>query len=171
MDQELKLKLAKIKLLAMDFDGVMTDGTVYIDQDGRESVRCSRKDGLGLEMLKKNGLEAVVISKEANLVVSARCKKLKIQCWQKVEDSDGKLEILKKIMEEKGLVPEEVVYMGDDLNDFSVLKYAGVVVTVVDGHQKLKEICDYVTKAGGGRHAVRELCELILESKRIELKF
>ncbi len=167
----LKEKFKKIKLLAMDFDGVMTDGTVYVSQEGAETVQCSRKDGLGIEMLKKNGLDAVVISKEINPVVSVRCKKLKIQCVQKVKDSDGKLEILKKILKERKLAGNEVVYIGDDLNDFAVLRYAGVAVTVADGHPKVKAICDYITKAGGGQHAVREICELILEAKGLGLKF
>lgn len=168
MDMNLKFK--KIKLLAMDFDGVMTDGMVYINQKGEEMVRCSRKDGLGIEMLRRAGISACVISKEANSVVTARCNKLKIPCWQKVENGEGKAEILKRIMAEQGLFSEEVAYLGDDLNDLEPLKVAGIAITVADGHEAVKKVADYVTKAKGGEHAVREVCELILEIQRKELK-
>ena len=171
METEILEKLRKIKLLAMDFDGVMTDGAVYVNQDGIETVRCSRKDGLGIEMLKRAGILAYVISKEINPVVAARCNKLKIQCWQKVENGEGKAEILKRIMAEQSLAKEEVAYMGDDLNDVAPLQVAGVSFTVADGHEAVKKVSDYVTKAVGGRHAVREVCELILEAKGLELKF
>lgn len=171
MNQNLKTKLKKIKLLAMDFDGVMTDGFVYVDENGRESVRCSRKDGLGIEMLKKNGLDAVVISKEANSVVTARCKKLKIQCWQRVKDGEGKLEILKKIIKEKNLSPENVAYIGDDLNDEVPLRFAGISFTVADGHPKIRAVVDYVTRVRGGEHAVREAAELILTAQDYDARF
>lgn len=171
MKKNLFKKLAKIKLLAMDFDGVMTDGYVYVDQDGRESVKCSRKDGLGIEMLKNNGIEVAVISKEKNPVIAARCKKLNIPCWQEIKDSDNKLQILQRIMKDKNLTQEEVAYIGDDLNDMNVLKYVGVAITVADGHPIIKKICHCAIQAKGGSHAVREICEKILESKRLELKF
>lgn len=171
MDKKLKLKLAKIKLLITDFDGVMTDGMVYMNQDGGESVRCSRKDGLGIEMLKKAGLGAAVISKEINPVVLVRCKKLKIPCWQKVENSDGKLEILKRIIVECGISHEEVAYIGDDLNDETPLRFAGVSFTVADGHPKIRSNVDYVTRARGGEHAVREVVELILTAQGHNVKF
>ena len=171
MNRRLKEKLKKIKLLAMDFDGVMTDGTVYIDQDGIETVRCSRKDGLGIEMLKRAGILACVISKETNPVVTARCDKLKIKCWQKVENGESKAEILERIMAEQGLTKEEVAYMGDDLNDMAPLQAAGIAFTVADGHPLVKKISDYITRAKGGGHAVREICELILEARGTDLKF
>jgi N-acylneuraminate cytidylyltransferase len=170
MLKNIKSKFNKVKLLALDFDGVLTDGYVRVDQDGRESVRCSRKDGLGIELLKKNKIEVVVLSKEANPVVAARCRKLKIKCWQKIANGEGKLEILKRIMKEKGVSPEEVAYMGDDLNDLKVLEKVGLAVTVADGHELAKRRCHYVTKAQGGQHAVREVCEEILKAKNINLE-
>lgn len=170
MDKNIKNKLKKIKLLVLDFDGVMTDGHVYVDQDGREMVRCSRKDGMGIGLLKKAGIEALVISMEANPVVTTRCQKLKIPCWQKIETGDDKLTLLKRIVKEKGSIPEEIVYMGDDVNDLEALKYAGVAFSVADGHQSVKKAADYVTKARGGEHAVREVCELILVARGIKPK-
>ena len=101
MDASLKEKFSRIKLLATDFDGVMTDGLVYVDQDGKETVRCSRKDGMGVELLKKHGVTVGVLSKETNPVVTARCNKLKIPVWQGIATGEGKLEILQRIMKEQ----------------------------------------------------------------------
>lgn len=170
MDYKLKSKLLRIKLLASDFDGVMTDGYVYIDQNGRESVRCSRKDGLGIELLKKAGLEVIVLSKEANQVVKARCDKLKIKCWQGIRNGTGKLNILENMLRMNKLDKNEVCYIGDDLNDIEIIKYVGIGVSVADGHPVAKKFADYITKSKGGYHAVRELAELILKAKGVTLK-
>lgn len=171
MDIDLISRFKKIKLLAMDFDGIMTDGHVYVGQDGGETVFCSRKDGMGINLLKKAGIDACVISSELNPVVSARCKKLGIPCWQNVESTNGKLGILQKIAGEKGLAVEEVAYMGDDVNDLAALEYAGLSLTVLDGHPDVKAIANYVTSAIGGKHAVREVCELILQSKGLKPRY
>ncbi len=158
------IKFKKIKLLALDFDGVLTDGAVYIFQDGREVVRCSRKDGLGIELLKKAGILVGIISKETNPVVRARAKKLGVPCWQGVKDGKGKLAILKKLAVIHALSREEIAYMGDDINDLEALEYAGLAITVFDGHAKVKKVADYITRAKGGDHAVREVAECILEA-------
>lgn len=164
-------KLKHIKLVVTDFDGVHTDGRVWVDENGIESVVCSRKDGLGISMLKKAGIEVHVISKERNPVVSARCKKLDIPFDQGVHDSDGKLEILKRITGERNLAPAQVLYVGDDVNDRASLDFAGVAVTVADGHPSLMEICDYVTLRKGGDHAVREVAEQILMAQGVSISF
>ncbi len=168
-----KLKEAKslIKLLALDFDGVMTDGLVYVDQNGREHVRCSRKDGMGIDLLKKNAIEVCVISTEKNPVVLKRCQKLKIPCTQGIESSDGKGEILKKFVKDKGFNLKEVAYVGDDVNDIVPLKLAGVAITVADGHPVVKQTCHYIASSRGGDHAVREICDLILEAKKVESRY
>jgi 3-deoxy-D-manno-octulosonate 8-phosphate phosphatase (KDO 8-P phosphatase) len=160
--KDLDIKIKKIKLLALDFDGVLTDGFVYVDQMGREMVRCSRRDTLGLGMLKNKGIEVVVISKEKNSVVKARCKKMQIKCWAGVDSGNNKLFILKKIVKKLGLNPDNVCYVGDDVNDLFCIKYAGFGVTVADGDKKNKKEADYITKRKGGEHAVREICNLIL---------
>src|SRR3989344_7137398 len=130
MINKIKKKTAQIKLLALDFDGIMTNGKVRVDQNGIESVECSRKDGLGIAFLKKHGTGVCIISKETNPVVTARCKNLEIPCMQAVKDSDGKAEILKRLIQKKGLAKEEVAFLGDDLNDIGALKSAGLAVTV-----------------------------------------
>ena len=168
---DLNKKLKNIKLLAMDFDGIMTDGKVYVDQDGEETVKCSRKDGLGIELLKKHGITAVVISKEVNPVVSIRCKKLNIDCYQVVQDSESKYKILERIIREKNIDPSQVAYMGVDLNDIQVFKNVNLAITVADGHESLKKLSHYITEAKGGDHAVREVCEKILIAQGVNLTF
>jgi len=166
-DEILRRKLAGIKLLACDFDGVMTDGRVYVDQDGRETVRCSRRDGMGITMLQNAGVEVVVISREANPVVTKRCEKIGVKCWSAVETTLGKLGILQAHAAESGLTVDQIAYVGDDVNDIAALNYAGVAFSVADGHRAVQSIADYVTKASGGNHVVREICELIFEAKGI----
>lgn len=167
MNKQLSEKLSKIKLLALDFDGVMTDGFVYVNQDGVETVRCSRRDSMGIGILQKNSVQVVVISTEANPVVTKRCKKINVKCWQKIESTQGKLDILQSHSEELGIKPEEIAFVGDDVNDIAALKFAGTAFTVADGHKLVRGVVDYVTLAKGGDHAVREICELIMEAKGI----
>lgn len=164
-------KLSRIRLLATDFDGVMTDGSVYVDQTGIEMVRCSRKDGLGISMLKRAGIPIVVISKEPNPVVAVRCKKLGIPCFHGIENGEAKLKILQEYLLNEKIDPADVAYVGDDLNDLEVLKYVGVSLTVKDAHPEVLKICDYIATRPGGGHAFREICELILTSKGLPLKY
>ena len=170
-DKKLTRKLKKIVLFATDFDGVHTDGKVYVDQNGIESVHCSRRDGLGYNMLSKAGIHSCIISKEANLVVKQRCKKLNIACYQKIKDGHGKVEILKDVMKKFGLDLDQVLFMGDDVNDYQALKFAGVAIAVKDCHPSLLKIVDYRTKRVGGDHAIREVAELILKAKGLSISF
>jgi 3-deoxy-D-manno-octulosonate 8-phosphate phosphatase (KDO 8-P phosphatase) len=170
MTPELKNKLQRIRLFVTDFDGIHTDGHVYVDSHGNETVRCSRKDGLGYEMLKRAQI-AAVISKEKNPVVEKRAEKLGIECFRGIHDSKGKIDILKELIEAKGLTQDQVLYMGDDLNDVECLKFPGVSVTVADGHESLKSIVTYTTQRKGGDHAIREVCELVLEAQGHPITF
>lgn len=148
--------------LVMDFDGVLTDDAVTVDQDGRESVRCSRADGLGLEALRKAGLPLLVISKERNPVVAARCKKLQIRCEQGIE---AKLPVLRAFCAELGVPLEQTIYVGNDINDLECLAAVGCGVAVADAHPSAKRQASIVLDAAGGMGAVRELCDLILEQR------
>lgn len=168
MEKQLKFleRLNKMKILALDFDGVLTDGYVYVNQQGEETVRCSRKDSLGTNMLQVIGIYVVVISKEINPIVEIRCKKMKVDCYHGVQDGKDKLSILKCYALERTISLNEVVYIGDDVNDIECLQAVGVSVIVADGHPDCKAIADYITKQKGGEGAVREVCDLILESKK-----
>lgn len=155
----------RIRLVCSDFDGVFTDAMVYTDQNGIESVRCSRRDSLGINMLKRVGISVHVISKETNPVVVTRCKKMGVTCDHSVESGEGKAEILQRVAQESGLCLSQVAFVGDDVNDLSALKIAGLAVTVANGHPRVKEVAHYVTTACGGEHAIREICELILTAQ------
>lgn len=158
-------KLKNVKLVASDFDGTLTDGYVYFREDGKETVRCSRRDSLGMEILQSLGILVIVISKEVNEVVKARCQKMKVPCWHGVEDGDTKLSILQEQAEAHGVAPEEIVFIGDDVNDVPCLEWAGVGVAVADAADAAKLAADAVTRRKGGCHAVREVCDMIIKAK------
>lgn len=155
-------KLKKIKLIAFDFDGVFTDGKVTLDQNGIESVVCSRRDSLGLNQLKRMGIKLAVISMELNPIVKKRCEKLKIECFV---SPNSKVEYFKNLIKREGLTVEQAAFMGDDLNDLECLEYAGVAFTVADGADECKKSADYVTIRNSGDHAVREICDLIMKAR------
>ena len=157
---------SRVKLMVMDFDGVHTDGRVFTDQNGVESVVCSRRDGMGLELLSlETDVTCYVISKEINPVVTARCSKLKIKCAQGVNDGEEKSSIFNNLISKFGYSIEETLYMGDDVVDIPPMKIAGISVAVADAHYSVKEIASYVTCAPGGNGAIREICEIIIKAK------
>jgi len=160
--KKINKKLQKIKLLVLDFDGVMTDNRVLISEEGKESVFCNRGDGLGIEILKKKGIEVVVISKESNKVVQARCKKLKIKYLKGV---DEKYKLFLKEIKRRNLGLENVCFIGNDINDSECIKNAGIGVAVADSHKSVLKIADYITRKKGGGGAVREVIDLILNVK------
>jgi len=163
--RKLRDDLAHIVLVALDFDGVMTDNRVLVDQNGGEAVWCSRADGLGVEMLKTAGLRVVVISTESNRVVGARCRKLGIPF---VSGCREKLGALRGIMQEMGLRPEQVAYVGNDINDSECLRAAGVSVTPADAALEVRRKARLVLKARGGGGVVRELADRVRAARRLE---
>ena len=153
------MDFTKIKLLVLDFDGVLTDNRVLVSEDGKESVFCNRSDGLGIEMMKKKGIEVMVISKEKNKVVMARCKKLGIACQHGVEN---KIDIFTKVIKKKNLKKGQVCYIGNDTNDLDCIRAAGIGIAVKDSYRQVLDSASYVTKKNGGKGAVREIADLIL---------
>jgi len=154
--------LKKIRFAVFDFDGVFTDNRVLVSEDGREAVFCSRGDGLGLGMLKKAGVQIMVLSTEVNPVVGARCRKLSIDCLQGCADKG------KKLREEcrKRRIPlENVSFTGNDVNDRDCLAMAGLPICVADSHPDVLKYAKYVTRTKGGKGAVREICDLLLRSR------
>jgi len=155
--------LSSIRLLVLDFDGVLTDNRVLVTEDGKEAVLCNRSDGLGLEMLRAKGIGVLVLSKEKNPVVAARCRKLGIGC---IQGCDHKLAALRKMAEDRNLKPEEIGYAGNDLNDLECLRWVGLPIAVRDAAPEVLAIAKWVTTSAGGRGAVREVCDAILAAKR-----
>lgn len=148
--------LRKIRLVVFDFDGVFTDNTVYTDEKGHESVRCSRFDGIGLARLRALGIDAFVLSTETNPVVSARCRKLKLPCLQGCSD---KLPALQKEIRRRKLTPERVAYVGNDINDTDCLRAVGLPIVVADAHPDVLPLARWKTRTPGGMGAVREICD------------
>jgi len=157
IDKLLLEAIRKVRLVAFDFDGVFTDNMVYVFQDGSEAVRCNRSDGIGLQKLKKMGIETVIISTESNTVVSARAQKLKIRCFQNCEDKSKTLE---NIAREFGISLEEVAFVGNDINDQECLNQVGLPIVVQDGHLDVIPLAAHCTRNCGGHGAVREICDL-----------
>lgn len=149
----------RVRLLGIDFDGVMTDNSVYVFEDGREAVRCSRYEGFGLEKLKRVGVEAIIISTEKNPVVAARAKKLNIGCQQ---DVGNKSQLMAALLGERSLSWEETAFIGNDINDLETLQRVGLPVIVNDAHEALGELPAFRTRRAGGAGAVRELCDAIV---------
>lgn len=151
--------LSKTRLVVLDFDGVMTDDKVIVRQDGTESVVCHRGDGFGIEKLRRSGIEVVVLSKETNPVVAARCQKLGIECFQGFDD---KLPHLRDLAKKRGLGSDHIVYVGNDLNDLQCVEWAGVGVAVADSNPGLLTVSNWITQSNGGNGAVREVCDAVL---------
>jgi len=159
----MKEKAARIKLLILDVDGVLTDGRITINERGEEVKSFNVKDGLGLKMLMSTGIEAVIITGRKSMVVEHRAKELGIdEVWQGIKD---KRALCKRIIREKGLEKKEICCIGDDLPDLAMFMEAGLRIAVADGVEEVREKADFVTKKKGGCGAVREACELILKSK------
>jgi YrbI family 3-deoxy-D-manno-octulosonate 8-phosphate phosphatase len=155
--------IRKIRLIAFDFDGVFTDNMVYVFEDGSEAVRCFRSDGIGLQKLKKLGIETVIISTESNPVVSARAQKLKIRCFQNCED---KRKTIKSLAQEMGISLGETAFVGNDINDRPCLTCVGLPIVVQDAHRDVRSLARYRTNASGGYGAVREVCDLFEQALR-----
>jgi 3-deoxy-D-manno-octulosonate 8-phosphate phosphatase (KDO 8-P phosphatase) len=149
--------IQKIQLIAFDFDGVFTDNMVYTFEDGREAVRCSRAEGLGLQKLKNLGIDMIVISTEENHVVAARCRKLGLSC---IYGCENKLAKLMEIAEQKQIPLEHIAYVGNDINDIPCLRHAGFPIVVHDAHPDILRFARYRTTHPGGHGAVREICDL-----------
>jgi YrbI family 3-deoxy-D-manno-octulosonate 8-phosphate phosphatase len=151
--------LAKIDAFIFDFDGVLTNNLVYLNSNGEEIVSCSRADGLAFDVLHKLEKPAYIISTEKNLVVTARAKKLKISALQGV---DNKTEEIKKLAEREGFDLQNILYVGNDLNDYHVMQLCGYTACPSDSHKKIKSIANVVLKTRGGNGIVRELLEEVL---------
>lgn len=161
----LEERIRTIALVAFDFDGVFTDNAVYVAEEGYESVRCWRGDGLGLRQIERLGIATVIISTEPNPVVAARARKLKIRCLYGV---DNKLDALANIVEEMGISLEQVAFVGNDVNDLACLHAVGLPIVVNDAHPDVLDAAVYRTETRGGYGAVREVCDLFVTIRNAE---
>jgi 3-deoxy-D-manno-octulosonate 8-phosphate phosphatase (KDO 8-P phosphatase) len=153
---------AKVRLLGVDFDGVMTDNSVYVFEDGREAVRCSRLEGYGLRRLAAADVAAIIVSTETNGVVAARARKLDLPCLQNVAD---KATALQRLLDQRGLDWTQAAYIGNDVNDLEVLTKVGLAIVVADAHECVLGAGFFRTNRRGGDGAVREACDAIAAVK------
>lgn len=158
-------KAKKIKLLILDVDGVMTDGRIVMNDLGQEIKFFNVKDGHGIRLLLKAGIDVAIITGRESETVRRRAADLGIPIvYQGIKDKES---VCKKIMEEKRLEKEQVCCMGDDLPDIPMLNCAGLPVAVADATYETRKSAVYITKAPGGYGAVREICEIILKAKDV----
>ncbi|MBE0670753.1 MAG: acylneuraminate cytidylyltransferase [Anaerolineales bacterium] len=151
-----------IKMVICDFDGVVTDNLVITDQDGKESVVASRSDSMHIKKLREMGVEVMILSSEPNPVVAARAKKMGVEAIHNVGMQD-KGRVMREVLEQKNVKAENVVYVGNDLNDLPCFEVAGWSVAVADAYPEVIRAADYVLTKPGGHGAIRELCEIILK--------
>lgn len=149
-----------VKLVVFDFDGVMTDNRVWVDADGHEFIAAYRSDSMGLSALRDAGVESIVISTETDKAVEARCRKIGIDAMQGVKDKAGRL---KNYLEEHGIDPAQVVYVGNDINDLPCFPLVGCAVAVADAQPDVLREADLILSRNGGFGAVREICERIIK--------
>lgn len=152
---------AQIDLLVLDFDGVVTDNRVWVNEDGREMVAAWRSDSLIMSKLRAAGTEVVILSSEVNPVVAARARKMKVEAIHGIGLED-KAEVLKNLLESRKINPAHVAYIGNDLNDLPCFEVVGWAVAVSNAQPEVLRAADFVTSKPGGHGAVREVCDLIL---------
>jgi 3-deoxy-D-manno-octulosonate 8-phosphate phosphatase (KDO 8-P phosphatase) len=153
-------KAEKIRLLILDVDGVLSDGLIYMGNNGEELKAFNVRDGYGIRCALTSGIEVAIITGRKAKLVEDRCKTLGItHLWQGQSD---KLIAWRELQTKLGVMPDEVAYVGDDLIDWPVMAEVGLSVAVADAHPLLPPRADYVTRINGGRGAVREVCDLLL---------
>ncbi len=145
-----------IKMVVFDFDGVLTDNRVLIDEDGKESVFVSRADGMGINMLKSKGIKCLILSTEKNPIVSTRAKKLEIDVIQGV---DNKKDILRNYSQNCGIDLQNILYVGNDINDLEVMKIVGLTAVPSDAYEVVKKNANILLETKGGYGVARELAE------------
>src|SRR5882724_408144 len=160
---ELRTKLARVKLLLCDVDGVLTDASVLIG-GGTELKRFDIQDGLGLVTLRREGIQVGWISSRPSPATTQRAEELKMDFL--LQQKDSKVVAIEQLFSKIGLAWGDVCYVGDDIVDLGPLKRAGVAIAVANGVVETKAVADYVTKASGGHGAVREVVELILKAQK-----
>lgn len=156
-------RLENISLLLLDVDGVLTDGGIIYDGNGLETKCFNVRDGHGIKMLQRHGLEVGIITGRNSIVVDIRAKELGIELVY--QGALKKLECYNEIKVKRGLVDAQIAYMGDDVIDVPVLRRAGFAAVPVDALAEVRSFAHYVTSAGGGKGAVREVCDLILKAR------
>lgn len=158
-------KARDIRLLLLDVDGVLTDGSLFYSGNSEESKVFNTQDGFGLRLLQEGGVEVGVITARKSEVVARRAAELKMRyIYQGVPNKN---QAFKDIIKASGLRPFEIAYMGDDWLDLVLLQQAGLAISPANGVREVQEVAHYITEKAGGAGAVREACDLILEGRNL----
>jgi len=152
----MKIKKETILLIIYDFDGVMTDNRALVFEDGKEAVFVNRSDGLAVKAIQDMGIEQIIVSTEASPVVRARAKKLNIPFMESVGD---KKKVVEKYLRKKKLCRQNVIFVGNDLNDKEVMEFVGWPIAPVDARREIKKIAKIILSTKGGFGVVRELLD------------
>ena len=166
--KKMKLSINDIDALVFDFDGVLTDNTVFLNEEGKEWVRCNRGDGLAFNELEKLGVKSYILSAEKNKIVSARANKLNIPALYGVAN---KVDALQELSAREGLDLSRIFYIGNDLNDFQAMQICGFSACPADSHPKIKEIATFKLNTNGGMGIVREILEDLLKQDIMSILF
>ena len=159
----MKVKLADIRLLLLDVDGVMTDGGILYDSNGVETKVFNVKDGHGIKMLQRHGIEVGIITGRTSPVVDIRARELGIELVY--QGALKKLESYRDAKQKTGLIDSQIAYMGDDVIDVPVMRRVIFAAAPADALIEVRNVAHYVTSCAGGRGAVREVCDLILKGR------
>ena len=160
--------LAKIQLLICDVDGVLSDGAIYLGNQGEEYKSFNTKDGFGIKALLNAGIEVAIITGRDSRIVAERMKSLGVQ--RVYQGQSDKMISYQALLADLDLTPEQVAYIGDDVVDLPVMLHCGLGVAVADAHPLVRKQANYVTRLKGGRGAVRELCDLVLDARGMLLQ-
>ena len=161
--QEIIEKASQIKLVIFDVDGVLTDGSLFIDDNGMEYKAFYSRDGLGMKMLQKTNVKIAIITGRSSEVVSHRMKSMGVE--HIYQGQDDKLLAYEKIKKELQLSADEIAYVGDDIIDLPVMKKVGFAIAVQDAHPLVIKHAHWQTPHSGGRGAARDVCELVMEAQ------
>ncbi len=165
LDPRISARAGHIKLLLLDVDGVMTNGTLLFSPEGEESKGFNTQDGFGIRLLQEAGIDVGVITARSSAAVSARCTNLKMRYVY--QGKNNKLEAYNSILRDSGLKPFQIAYMGDDWLDLILLKRVGFAAAPANAVVEVRQEVHYTTLRHGGDGAVREVCDLILQAKGV----
>lgn len=168
VDETVLARARQIKLLLLDVDGVLTDGTLIFSHDGHESKAFNTQDGFGIRLLQEAGIDIGLITARKSTAVAKRAENLKLRYVYQGESN--KLIAYKDILRDSGLKPVQIAYMGDDWLDLILLKRVGFAIAPANSVEEVKEMAHFTTTKNGGDGAVRQVCDLILQSKDLHRK-
>lgn len=164
----MKISINSIEAFVFDFDGVMTNNLVYVDDSGTESVCCNRADGLAFDVLNKLNKKSFILSSETNPVVRKRADKLKVPAIQGIKN---KTIAIKKLANDNNFDLEKIFYVGNDLNDYNAMKACGFSACPANSHHKIKRISTFTLKVKGGDGVIRNLLEDVFNIDFIEILY